>query len=143
MIGRCDPDLSSHLQTFITLQYIHTNIYWCNLTNSENAEQGTGHGGETGTLWTKANRQMVVYIFILNLFWKVSNRQDIKTPSSLKALYLLKQKSKTQNWKQRNTLANIPKSMFRNLFKKGLIFNQCKWLKQFQKERKKKTGNVN
>lgn len=33
--------------------------------------------------------------------------------------------------------------MFRNLFKKGLKFNQCKLLKEFQKERKKKTGNIN
>lgn len=30
-------------------------------------------------------------------WWFVSDRQDINTPSSLKALYLSKQKSKNQN----------------------------------------------
>lgn len=61
-IGRCDPDLSSHLQTLSlhSNTYTHTNAHWCNLTNSENAEQGTGHG-ETGTLWTKANRQTCLH----------------------------------------------------------------------------------
>lgn len=90
-IGRCDPDLSSHLQTLSlhSNTYTHTNAHWCNLTNSENAEQGTGHG-ETGTLWTKANRQMW-FTFSFRIFWKVSDQQDFKTQSSLKALCLLKQ----------------------------------------------------
>lgn len=61
-IGRSDPDLSSHLQTLSlhSNTYTHTNAHWCNLTNSENAEQGTGHG-ETGTLWTKPNRQTCLH----------------------------------------------------------------------------------